>query len=140
MTATPWQDLRIGDTEREAALRDLGEHMGAGRLTVDEFGERSAMVATAKTRGELVAVFHDLPGPRPHFGPVAPPFHPGYAPMPMMPPPPPARRQSAALTLVPVVVGVALMGVFLFGFRVFPPFVVLPVVLLFVFASRRHRR
>jgi hypothetical protein len=42
--------------------------MSAGRLDVDEYGERSAKVAAAKTRGELTAVFTDLPDPRPVFG------------------------------------------------------------------------
>jgi uncharacterized protein DUF1707 len=61
-------DVRIGDAEREQALRALGEHMGAGRLTVDEYGERSAQVAAAKTRGELTRLFADLPEPHPTFG------------------------------------------------------------------------
>ena len=46
----------------------LGEHMSAGRLDVDEYGERSARVVAAKTRGELLDVFSDLPDPRPVFG------------------------------------------------------------------------
>ncbi|HEX4700895.1 MAG TPA: DUF1707 domain-containing protein [Pseudonocardiaceae bacterium] len=71
-------EIRIGDTEREGALTALGEHMGAGRLDIDEYAERSAKVATAKTRGELLALFTDLPAPHPTFGaakaptPVAP--------------------------------------------------------------------
>ncbi|GAA4291174.1 DUF1707 domain-containing protein [Actinokineospora soli] len=141
MSATPWQALRIGDTDREAALRALGDHMGAGRLSVDEYGERSALVATAKTRGELAEVFTDLPEPRPHFGPLVAPVHPAHQPVyPVHPPmaPPPVRRSSGLAVAVPVAVGVALMAVFLFGFRVFPPFIVLPVVLLFLFT--RHRR
>ncbi|GLY68447.1 DUF1707 SHOCT-like domain-containing protein [Amycolatopsis taiwanensis] len=60
-------DVRIGDTEREQALQALGEHMGAGRLTVDEYGDRSARVAAAKTRAELTALFIDLPEPHPKF-------------------------------------------------------------------------
>jgi hypothetical protein len=65
-------DIRVSDTEREDALTKLGEHMAAGRLDIDEYGERSAKVATAKTRGELLELFADLPEPRPTFGqPVA---------------------------------------------------------------------
>jgi hypothetical protein len=60
-------DIRIGDAEREEALRALGEHMSAGRLDIDEYGERTAQVSTAKTRGELSALFADLPEPRPTF-------------------------------------------------------------------------
>jgi hypothetical protein len=61
-------DLRISDTEREDAMRMLGEHMSVGRLDVDEYGERTANVAAAKTRRELVELFADLPEPRPTFG------------------------------------------------------------------------
>ena len=61
-------EIRIGDTEREAAMTALGEHMSAGRLDVDEYGERSAKVVAAKTRGELLEIFADLPDPRPVFG------------------------------------------------------------------------
>jgi len=62
-------ELRIGDTERESAMSALGEHLSAGRLDLDEYGERTAQVTTAKTRGELGALFADLPQPHPTFGP-----------------------------------------------------------------------
>jgi hypothetical protein len=61
-------DIRISDTEREDAIGKLGEHMSAGRLDIDEYGDRTARVATAKTRGELLALFGDLPEPKPAFG------------------------------------------------------------------------
>lgn len=61
-------EIRISDSEREDALGKLGEHMSAGRLDIDEYGERSAKVATAKTRGELLDLFGDLPEPKPTFG------------------------------------------------------------------------
>ncbi|WP_163570545.1 DUF1707 SHOCT-like domain-containing protein [Fodinicola feengrottensis] len=57
--------FRIGDAEREAALGALGEHLAAGRLTMDEYGERTTRAASAQTYGELLAVFTDLPGPQP---------------------------------------------------------------------------
>ncbi|WNV90664.1 DUF1707 domain-containing protein [Umezawaea sp. Da 62-37] len=66
-------DIRIGDTEREEALKALGEHMSAGRLELDEYGDRTAMVTTAKTRRDLLALFADLPEPHPRFGEVARP-------------------------------------------------------------------
>ncbi|MFD0199556.1 MULTISPECIES: DUF1707 SHOCT-like domain-containing protein [Saccharothrix] len=67
------RDIRIGDAEREHALGLLGTHLGEGRLSVDEYGDRSARVATAKTRGDLYALFSDLPAPRPTFPRVEPP-------------------------------------------------------------------
>ncbi len=45
----------------------LGEHMSVGRIDIDEFGERSAKITAAKTRGELSEVFLDLPEPHPLF-------------------------------------------------------------------------
>jgi uncharacterized protein DUF1707 len=66
-------DIRIGDTEREEALRSLGEHMSAGRLELEEYGDRSALVTTAKTRRDLLALFADLPEPHPRFAQVVRP-------------------------------------------------------------------
>ena len=56
-------DIRIGTVEREQAMRRLSDHFAAGRLSVAEFDERSAVVAAAVTRGDLTKVFADLPGP-----------------------------------------------------------------------------
>jgi hypothetical protein len=64
-------EIRIGDTERESALSALGDHMSAGRLDIDEYGDRTARVAAAKTRGDLLALFSDLPTPHPKFGVAA---------------------------------------------------------------------
>ncbi len=61
------RDIRISDGDREQAIRLLGEHLGEGRLDVDEYGDRSARVTTAKTRGDLSALFLDLPAPHPTF-------------------------------------------------------------------------
>jgi hypothetical protein len=64
-------DLRISDTEREDAMRKLGEHMSVGRLDLEEYGERTAKVTAARTRRQLTELFVDLPEPRPTFGPPA---------------------------------------------------------------------
>jgi hypothetical protein len=64
-------EIRVGDAEREEALRALGDHMSAGRLDINEYGDRTAQVAASKTRGELAALFNDLPEPRPKFAPPA---------------------------------------------------------------------
>jgi hypothetical protein len=65
-------EIRIGDTERESALTALGDHMSTGRLDIDEYGDRTARVAAAKTRGDLLALFGDLPEPHPKFGVTGP--------------------------------------------------------------------
>ena len=53
--------LRLSDADREQAMELLGEHYSLGRLTKDEFDERSDAVWSAKTQGDLVPVFADLP-------------------------------------------------------------------------------
>lgn len=53
---------RIGNSERDAALTALGNHMRAGRLTPDEYSVRASQVADARTGIDLGAVFSDLPG------------------------------------------------------------------------------
>lgn len=67
MTEVPSPQLRISDQNRESALTALGEHMTAGRIDIDEYGERSARITAAKTRGELSEIFADLPSPHPHY-------------------------------------------------------------------------
>lgn len=57
--------VRVGDTERNAAVTALGEHMATGRLDLDEYGTRSAEANTARTVGDLQALFADLPAPHP---------------------------------------------------------------------------
>jgi Domain of unknown function (DUF1707) len=56
-------ELRIGDAEREAAVAALGEHYAAGRLSKDEFDERTAAGLTAPTLSALAPLFLDLPAP-----------------------------------------------------------------------------
>lgn len=58
-------DLRVGDVDRQAALAALGAHLEAGRLDVDEYGDRSAHAAVAVHRADLAALFDDLPAPHP---------------------------------------------------------------------------
>lgn len=69
MTDKPTSDgLRIGDTERENAIAALGEHLSSGRLTIDEYGERSARATQAVVKGDLRVLFADLPLPHPDLG------------------------------------------------------------------------
>ncbi len=55
------RELRIGDQEREAAVAALGEHYVTGRLTKDEYDERSAVAWQARTNSDLAPLFVDLP-------------------------------------------------------------------------------
>lgn len=64
-------ELRIGDREREAAVAALGEHYAAGRLTKDEYDERSERAWAGKTSSDLAPLFFDLPSL--HGAPPSPP-------------------------------------------------------------------
>ena len=62
MSAGPYDDVRIGDAERERAQSTLSDHYAAGRLDHDEYSERLDRIWAARTRAELDPVFTDLPG------------------------------------------------------------------------------
>jgi hypothetical protein len=117
-------EIRISDSEREDALEKLGEHMSAGRLDIDEYGERSARITTAKTRGELLGLFGDLPEPKPAFGQPK-----GALPVP--------RERTFAEkyvhVAVPIVALLLIGGVF---FYIGIPFF-LPFLFIFIIANRR---
>ncbi|MFC0627898.1 DUF1707 SHOCT-like domain-containing protein [Kribbella deserti] len=55
--------VRIGDAERDEAVTALSEHFVAGRLTQEEFEERSDQATRARYVGELSPLFDDLPEP-----------------------------------------------------------------------------
>ncbi|WP_051712299.1 DUF1707 SHOCT-like domain-containing protein [Spirillospora albida] len=61
--APPGDDLRVGDTDREAVMVALHDHFAAGRLDRAELDERLEPALTAKTRGDLRALVRDLPAP-----------------------------------------------------------------------------
>ena len=65
--------LRLSDADREAAMDLLSEQYSVGRLTKDEFDERSDAVWSARTEGDLAPVFVDLPvrSPVPNARPSA---------------------------------------------------------------------
>ncbi|HEY7596781.1 MAG TPA: DUF1707 domain-containing protein [Actinophytocola sp.] len=66
-------DVRISNAERDEAVETLGVHLSTGRLELAEFEERSGRAAAARTRGELEALFTDLPAPHPDLSSATPP-------------------------------------------------------------------
>ena len=94
-------DVRVGNTDREAAIAALGTHLEAGRLEVDEYGDRSARASAAVYRGELAELFLDLPAPHPEL-PRAPHEEPPL-------PAPVAPAHSTTRTGLAVVGGVVLV-------------------------------
>jgi Domain of unknown function (DUF1707) len=59
MSLTP--EPRIGDSERDEAIAVLGEHYAAGRITKEEYDERSGFALRARTAADLRPLFVDLP-------------------------------------------------------------------------------
>jgi hypothetical protein len=57
----PSGDVRVSDADRDQALSELGAAFRAGRLTADEFDERSGQVLRSRTGRELLALLADLP-------------------------------------------------------------------------------
>ncbi len=57
----PPGDLRVSDGDRDRALFELSEAFQAGRITADEFDQRSGQALAARTGKELTALLADLP-------------------------------------------------------------------------------
>jgi hypothetical protein len=55
------ETLRAADRDRDDVAEILREQYAQGRLTMEEYDERSTAAATAKTMGELRALTADLP-------------------------------------------------------------------------------
>ena len=143
--------LRVSDADRDRAVGELSEHFQAGRLTADEFDERSGQALRARTGTDLAALFDDLPvsaaqAPFPIAGQPGQPGQPGLT----GPPGPPGRGQRVpALFAARIAVAVVAFAVFasLLGSAhhgngltaLFPILAVLLVVRLLVLGGR-HRR
>ena len=56
------REIRASHAEREAVVARLLQALHDGRLTVEEFDDRSAKAYDAKTQGELAELTRDLPG------------------------------------------------------------------------------
>jgi len=57
----PAGDLRVSDADRDRAVSELSEAFQAGRITAEEFGQRSGQALAARTGQELTALLTDLP-------------------------------------------------------------------------------
>jgi hypothetical protein len=131
---TEERPLRIGTAERNAALRALDEHLAAGRLQVEEYGERSALAANAATAPELAALFDDLPAPHPDLpAPVV-------VPAPAASSAPAERPTGRRPTWVsPVLLALPVLAVALFLLTRSPAwFVLIPVVAVLIHAGQRR--
>jgi PadR family transcriptional regulator, regulatory protein PadR len=57
----PHPDLRISDSDRDAAVSALSEHFAQGRLTADELHARLGLALAAATRRDIARATADLP-------------------------------------------------------------------------------
>jgi hypothetical protein len=73
--------IRIGDAERDEAVTVLSDHFVAGRLTQEEFEERSDQATRARYTDDLAQLFADLPDPAAPQ-PEPPRWSPGFRPGP----------------------------------------------------------
>ena len=55
--------LRVSDADRNGTLRRLHNAVALGLIDMDEFSERSALVALARQQAELAVLVGDLPAP-----------------------------------------------------------------------------
>jgi hypothetical protein len=53
--------LRASDADRERTVTALRRHAADGRITVEEFSDRSADAYTTRTLGDLATITADLP-------------------------------------------------------------------------------
>src|SRR5271169_1040276 len=60
----PPGDLRVSDADRDRALSELSQAFQVGRITADEFDQRSEQALGARTGKELIALLADLPPDR----------------------------------------------------------------------------
>ena len=121
--------IRASDADREHVVEILRDAFSAGRLTLEEFDERTTSAFAAKTWGGLRALTRDLPQqarleiPRPE---------PGVKPSPDKPLPvvagPPRRRVSPMLPILVIWLGIALTAR--------EPFAFIPVLVI-LFMLRR---
>ena len=56
----PAGDLRVCDADRDRAPRELSEAFQAGRITADEFEQRTGRALSARTGKDLTDLFTDL--------------------------------------------------------------------------------
>ena len=125
---------RIGAAERDSAVRALQVHYQAGRLTPEEYEDRSVRASRAMTWAEVAPLFADLPEPRP--GPVAaalaaappsPSTSQGLVPM-------PDRARETIMSLTPL-----LALVLFFVTHSWLWFLAIPIVGIILYGSDRGR-
>lgn len=122
-------NVRIGDSERDESVALLAEHFSKGRLSPAEHEERRNAAKSATLRGELEALFEDLPVPHPDlsYGMPAVAAKPAEV----------VRKQNTPLSSALAVIGVLLLflgipGTIVLGFTLGLWWTIAPVVVLMI--------
>jgi uncharacterized membrane protein len=97
----PTGEMRASDADRDLAIAELSEHFQTGRLTQDEFDDRSARALRARTGQELTELFADLPGQGPSW--TGPSSWPSRGPLGRSP----ACRRPLSFVIIGVVAAIA---------------------------------
>ena len=128
---SPADGLRVSDADRDRAIAELSEHFQAGRLTADEFEDRTGRALGARTAADLAALFTDLPRQHPAAPSTTPaPAAPGSR--------PPVRPPVAPIAVIAIVVAAAIISGHP-GLIALVPVVALIIVRRLACAPRRHR-
>ena len=142
-TGHPSGSLRVSDADRDRAIAELSEHYQAGRLTTEEFEDRTGRALQARTTADLADLFTDLPRRQaPAAGASAPNAVPGTA---RTTPAStsgawPARVPVAPVAILAVVAVLALLSGHLFHIAWVPVVAIIVVRLLAGGRDRRGRR
>jgi hypothetical protein len=133
----PSGSLRVSDADRDRAIAELSEHYQAGRLTTEEFEDRTGRALQARTTADLAALFTDLPRRQaPMTGANG-----AASTAPASPPRSwPARVPVAPVAILAVVAVVALLSGHLFHIAWVPVVAIIVVRLLAGGRGRREAR
>jgi hypothetical protein len=132
----PSGSLRVSDADRDRAIAELSEHYQAGRLTTEEFEDRTGRALAARTSADLAALFTDLPRRQ---APVTSAAAPLTSPAPASPGRSwPARVPVVLVVILAVVAMLALLGGHPFHFAWLPA--VAFIVVRFLVGGGRRRR
>ena len=139
----PSGSMRVSDADRDQAIAELSEHYQAGRLTTEEFEDRSGRALQARTTADLADLFTDLPRRQaPTTGATTGAA--STAPASTAPASPtrawPARVPVAPVTILAVVAVLALLSGHLFHIAWVPVVAIIVVRLLAGGRNRRDRR
>ena len=125
----PADKMRVSDADRDRAVSELTEHFQAGRLTSDEFDERSGQALRARTGSDLSGLFTDLPT---LAAPAAPPT--------ISPGAPVARASRLMFALPAAIVLAVLVSALLTRYDGHITISLIPIVIVLIVARRlRHR-